>query len=98
MKKERISFILMLFSIFFFSACSDKEEIDNSFKITVTPPTLMLKVGETAFITVNDVPEGADVIWKSSDEKVAKVNTIDTIKNIRKALIFFWNSSINIHF
>ena len=44
----------MLFSIFFFSACSDKEEIDNSFKITVTPPTLMLKVGETAFITVND--------------------------------------------
>ena len=42
----------MLFSIFFFSACSDKEEIDNSFKITVTPPTLMLKVGETAFITV----------------------------------------------
>ena len=74
MKKERISFILMLFSIFFFSACSDKEEIDNSFKITVTPPTLMLKVGETAFITVNDVPEGADVIWKSSDEKVAKVD------------------------
>ena len=74
MKKERISFILMLFSIFFFSACSDKEEIDNSFKITVTPPTLMLKVGETAFITVNDVPEGADVIWNSSDEKVAKVD------------------------
>ncbi len=74
MKKERITFFLMLVSIIFLSSCSNKEDVENSFKITVTPTTLTMKMGETAIITVNNAPEDAEILWKSSDEKVAKID------------------------
>ncbi|PJI28203.1 Ig-like domain-containing protein [Prevotella intermedia] len=73
MKKEKIAFFLMLVSIIF-SACSNKEDIENSFKIAVTPTSLTLKMGETAMISVNNAPEDAEILWKSSNENVAKVD------------------------
>ena len=74
MKKERITFFLMLVSIIFLSSCSNKEDVENSFKITVTPTTLTMKMGETAMISVNNAPKDAEILWKSSNEKVAKVD------------------------
>ena len=73
MKKEKIAFFLMLVSIIF-SACSNKEDIEYSFKIAVTPTSLTLKMGETAMISVNNAPEDAEILWKSSNENVAKVD------------------------
>jgi hypothetical protein len=73
MKKEKIAFFLMLVSIIF-SACSNKEDIENSFKTAVTPTSLTLKMGETAMISVNNAPKDAEILWKSSNENVAKVD------------------------
>lgn len=73
MKKEKLSMLIMLLSIIFFSACSDKNDANESFTISVSPKTLTLKVGETAVLTVNDAPKNAQLTWKSANEKVAKV-------------------------
>lgn len=61
MKKEKLSMLIMLLSIIFFSACSDKNDANESFTISVSPKTLTLKVGETAVLTVNDAPQNAQL-------------------------------------
>lgn len=73
MKKERFSILMMLLGIMFLAACSDKDDPEPAFKVSVSPTTLTLKVGETAKIAVSGAPDGAQIVWSCSDDKVAKV-------------------------
>ncbi|MCI6671333.1 MAG: Ig-like domain-containing protein [Prevotella sp.] len=73
MKKQKISFILMLLGIIMFAACSDKDEPEQSFTISVKPATLSLIVGQSETLTVTGAPKDAEITWRSSNEQVAKV-------------------------
>src|SRR3712207_1751475 len=73
MKKEKLSSLLMLLCIIFLSACSDKDDPEPAFTVSVSPASLTLKVGETAKLQATVAANDAQLVWKSSDSKVAKV-------------------------
>ncbi len=74
MKKERFFFLWMLLGILFLSACSDSDDPVEPFKIKLNPETLTLRVGETAQVSFSGAPELAEIVWQSTDEKVALVS------------------------
>jgi len=80
---NRNKFAIMALAIFslMVSACGPKTPEVNV-KLTVSPTSLKLKVGEEATIKAIVTPESTAVSFSSSDEKIATVNEKGEVKAI----------------
>lgn len=75
MLKQTIIISLIAFITFAIFSCEKNgDTVQKVESVTLSPQTLTLTTGETAILQATVIPDGADIVWSSSNPSVAAVD------------------------